>query len=368
VREAKERQEETYRAPKQKIVDAEELAEYRLKKRKEFEDLIRRVYWNEAVWVKYAKWEESQKDFARARSVWERALDHNYRSQSLWLKYAEMEMAHKFVNHARNVWDRAVKLLPRVDQFWYKYIHMEEMMGQIANARAIFEAWMRWEPDHNGWNAYVKMETRYKEWGRIRHIYERYVQCHPSVKAWVRWAKFEMSLGEVARCRAVYEDAVETMEREVDVDQLYVKFAQFETIVKEPERARAIYKYALDNLPKEKAQEVYDAFTNFEKQHGDRGAIEDVIVGKQRVKYEEELEPTRLRTTLGSTTPAWRNSTVTWTRPVRCTSARSRTCRRRTRSVTGSVTYTCGSTTRSSRRRRRATSSGRGRCTASALN
>ena len=289
MREAKERQEETYRAPKQKIVDAEELAEYRLKKRKEFEDLIRRVYWNEAVWVKYAKWEESQKDFARARSVWERALDHNYRSQSLWLKYAEMEMAHKFVNHARNVWDRAVKLLPRVDQFWYKYIHMEEMMGQIANARAIFEAWMRWEPDHNGWNAYVKMETRYKEWGRIRHIYERYVQCHPSVKAWVRWAKFEMSLGEVARCRAVYEDAVETMEREVDVDQLYVKFAQFETIVKEPERARAIYKYALDNLPKEKAQEVYDAFTNFEKQHGDRGAIEDVIVGKQRVKYEEEV-------------------------------------------------------------------------------
>ena len=289
MREAKERQEETFRAPKQKITDAEELAEYRLKKRKEFEDLIRRVYWNESVWVKYAKWEETQKDFARARSVWERALDYNYRSQSLWLKYAEMEMSHKFVNHARNVWDRAVNLLPRVDQFWYKYIHMEEMMGQVANARAIFERWMQWEPDHNGWNAYIKMETRYKEWARVRHIYERYVQCHPSVKAWVRWAKFEMSLGDVARCRAVYEDAVETMEREVDVDQLYVKFAQFEERVKEPERARAIYKYALDNLPKEKAQEVYKAFTAFEKQYGDRGAIEDVIVGKQRVKYEEEV-------------------------------------------------------------------------------
>ena len=66
------------------------------------------------------------------------------------LKYAEMEMTHKNVNHARNVWDRAVSLLPRVDQFWYKYIHMEEMMGQIANARAIFERWMDWEPDHNG--------------------------------------------------------------------------------------------------------------------------------------------------------------------------------------------------------------------------
>ena len=41
MREAKERQEETYRAPKQKIVDAEELAEYRLKKRKEFEAKVK---------------------------------------------------------------------------------------------------------------------------------------------------------------------------------------------------------------------------------------------------------------------------------------------------------------------------------------
>lgn len=34
------------------ISDPEELAEYQLKKRKEFEDLIRRVRWNGAVWVK----------------------------------------------------------------------------------------------------------------------------------------------------------------------------------------------------------------------------------------------------------------------------------------------------------------------------
>ena len=49
MREAKERQEEDYKAPKQKIADVEELAEYRLKKRKEYEDLIRRVFWNESV-------------------------------------------------------------------------------------------------------------------------------------------------------------------------------------------------------------------------------------------------------------------------------------------------------------------------------
>ena len=289
MREAKERQEDDFKPPQRTIADAEELAEYRLQKRKEFEDLIRRVYWNESVWVKYARWEESQKDFARARSVWERALDHNYRSASLWLKYAEMEMSHRFVNHARNVWDRAVTLLPRVDQFWYKYVHMEEMMGQVANARLIFERWMKWEPDHNGWNAYIRMETRYEEWDRVRAIYERYVQCHPSVKAYVRWAKFEMGLGEVARCRAVYEAATERMAREPDADQLYARFAEFETMCKEHERARGIYKYALDNLPKEKARKVYQSFMLFEKQYGDREAIEDVVVGKKRVQYEEAV-------------------------------------------------------------------------------
>lgn len=49
-------------------------------KRKEFEDNARRVgRWNPTIWVKYATWEEQQKDFRRARSVWERALETDYR-------------------------------------------------------------------------------------------------------------------------------------------------------------------------------------------------------------------------------------------------------------------------------------------------
>ena len=122
LREAKEIQlEGDFVAPKTIITDPQELAEYRLRKRKEFEDLLRRVgRFQPNVWVKYATWEEGQKDLRRARSVWERALEIDHRNPSTWLKYAEMEMRHRFVNHARNVWDRAVTLLPRVDQLWYK--------------------------------------------------------------------------------------------------------------------------------------------------------------------------------------------------------------------------------------------------------
>lgn len=289
LREARERQEPEIRPPKQKITDPSELSDYRLRKRKEFEDQIRRVRWNTSVWVKYAQWEESQKDFARARSVWERALEVDYRNHTLWLKYAEVEMRNKFVNHARNVWDRAVTLLPRVDQLWYKYIHMEEMLGNVAGARQVFERWMDWQPDTQGWLSYIKFELRYGEITRARAIYERFISCHPRINAWIRYAKFEMKNGEVARARAVYERAVDLLSDDEEAETLFVAFAEFEERCKETERARCIYKYALDHIPKGRAEDLYRKFVAFEKQYGDREGIEDAIVGKKRFQYEEEV-------------------------------------------------------------------------------
>ncbi|MEW5311125.1 MAG: hypothetical protein WDW38_002865 [Sanguina aurantia] len=292
LRESKDIQlEDGFTAPKQIITDPEELAEYRLKKRKEFEDNARRVgRFQMTVWFKYASWEESQKDFRRARSIWERALDIDYRNVTMWLKYAEMEMRHRFVNHARNVWDRAVTLLPRIDQLWYKYIHMEEMLGNMAGARQVFERWMRFEPDHAGWMAYVKFELRYAEVGRSRDIFERYCQVLPSVKSWVRYAKFEMKDGETSLARTVYERAVEELGEDAQTEEFFIKFAEFEEKVKELERARAIYKYALDHIPKGQAVALYARFVSFEKQHGDREGIEEVVVSKRRFQYEEEVQ------------------------------------------------------------------------------
>ncbi|KAG2627457.1 hypothetical protein PVAP13_3KG126430 [Panicum virgatum] len=289
LREARERQEPEIRPPKQKITDTHELSEYRLRKRKEFEDVIRRVRWSVSAWVKYARWEEQQRDFARARSVYERALDVAHRDHTLWLKYAEFEMRNRFVNHARNVWDRAVSLLPRVDQLWYKYIHMEELLGAVANARQVFERWMAWRPDTAGWNSYIKFELRYGEVERARAIYERFVAEHPRPDTFIRFAKFEMKRGEVERARRVYERAADLLADDEDAEVLFVAFAEFEERCREVERARAIYKYALDRVPKGRAEELYRKFLAFEKQFGDREGIEDAIVGKRRFQYEDEV-------------------------------------------------------------------------------
>lgn len=96
-------------------MDEDELEEYKLRKRKEFEDIVRRQKHNTGVWIKYASWEENLQEFRRARSIYERALDVDYQNVSLYLKYAEMEMKHKFINHARNIFERACQVMPRVD-------------------------------------------------------------------------------------------------------------------------------------------------------------------------------------------------------------------------------------------------------------
>lgn len=53
------------------------------------------------------------------------------------------------------------------------------------------------------------------------------------------------------------------------------------------ERARVIYKYALDHLPKEACEQIYKQYTVYEKKHGSRVGIEDVIVNKRKFKYED---------------------------------------------------------------------------------
>ena len=68
---------------------------------------------------------------------------------------------------------------------------------------------------------------------------------------------------------------------------IYVSFAKFETRQKEIDRARAVYKYALDKLPKDQQQNLYNVYTQFEKQYGVKEGIEDVVTAKRRVKYEE---------------------------------------------------------------------------------
>lgn len=290
LREAVDRQEPGLQAPTQRFADLEELHEFQGRKRKEFEDYVRRNRVNMNNWMRYAQWELEQKEYRRARSIFERALDVDPTSVVLWIRYTEAEMKTRNINHARNLLDRAVTILPRVDKIWYKYVYMEETLGNIPGTRQVFERWMSWEPDEAAWSAYIKLEKRYSEFDRARAIFERFTVVHPEPRNWIKWARFEEENGTSDLVREVFGIAIERLGDDFMDEKLFIAYARYEAKLKEYERARAIYKYALDRLPRSKAAILHRAYTTFEKQFGDREGVEGVILSKRRVQYEEQVK------------------------------------------------------------------------------
>ncbi len=149
---------------------------------------------------------------------------------------------------------------------------------------------MEWEPEEQAWLSYIKMEMRYKEVERARLVYERFIQVHPEPKNWVRYAKFEENNSYPANARNVFECSTEFFGEEHMDEKLYIAFAKFEEGCREYEGARTIFKYILEHILKEEGKELFKVYTQFEKKYGDRAGIEDVVISKRKLQYEEAIE------------------------------------------------------------------------------
>lgn len=231
------------------LADRRDLGEFREKERKAFEDNIRRNRGAIGVWIKYARFEEAQHDYPRARSVYERALEVDPRNVTLWLKYVLMEMRAGHVNLTRNVLDRAVTILPRIDSFWFKYVHMEEMLGNLEAAVQVWERWMIWEPEASVWWSYVKFAERHKQWTLIREIIQRLLQVHSDDSDnWIKAARFFADhLKDVQGARLIFERALDFVGTRNTT--IWIEMAKWEARDQgEIERARALYKLALETF------------------------------------------------------------------------------------------------------------------------
>eukprot|EP01059_Diplonema_ambulator_P006690 TRINITY_DN16308_c0_g1_i1.p1 TRINITY_DN16308_c0_g1~~TRINITY_DN16308_c0_g1_i1.p1 ORF type:complete len:652 (+),score=283.37 TRINITY_DN16308_c0_g1_i1:45-1958(+) len=286
--EARDRTEQEPYKPRSKLHDKEELMEYRNSKRRDYEKLCQRNRMLLSNWTKYAKWEENQGEFIRARSIYERALDALPRNHSLYQRYAEMEMRAENINSARNVWQRAITILPRVDSLWMKWALIEETIGDIAMCRKVFSDWMAWKPKAHGWHLYSKFEIRFKEFEKARDVIRQMVTYFNDEDSWLYFARFEEKYGKAALARRIYEEGLDALGAEC-TDKIFINFARFEERQKEFERARAIYKIALDRIPKEKAPDLYQTYVEFEKMYGEREGIEEALISRRRFEYEESV-------------------------------------------------------------------------------
>lgn len=295
IREAKERELEVIPAPpQQKISDAVELAEYQQRKRKEFEDNIRKARSQPNYYLKYAAWEEKQGEIDRARSIFERALDEFRPGASefnkICLAYIEMEKKHKQVNSARNLFDRVTTLLPRTDLFWYKYVEFEQLLGQHAHCRLVFEKWMTYEPNEQAWQTYINFEERRNEIDRARRIHMNMLKLNRRPENWIKFAKFEARHSKPENARQVYELALDFFGSQNHHEQLYVAFAKFEEHHKEFKRVRNIYEYALKHLPQGQESELHKEYLEFKKRHAvSQEDIEDSIASNREQLYKKRL-------------------------------------------------------------------------------
>jgi crooked neck len=241
-------------------------------------------------WSRYAEFEQDQQEWTRCRSIWERCLVVHQTNPAPWLRYVDSELKGRNINHAKNLLDRATTVLPRVDKLWFKYVYCLELLADVVGTRQVFNRWLQWEPVAEVWYAAIKFELRYQETDNARALYERLTFVHGEPSTWLKWARFEMEYGTPDLVRDVFSQSIEALGEDFMSEKIFMEYARFEAVrMHEHDRARAIYKFALDRMPRSKSVNLHKSYTTFEKQFGDSEGVEDVVLEKRRVQYEDEL-------------------------------------------------------------------------------
>jgi len=145
---------------------------------------------------------------------------------------------------------------------------------------------------------------------------KRYVNEYPGANSFLKlgkWAEYEAK--DMSFARKVYESALTELDPEESRQaKLFRQFALFEERQGEYERARVILAHAVkllnlgtrkrtrnetetqaegeEDLTKDernRREDLYKAYVNFEKKYGSKDGIETLIVSKQREDYEKRL-------------------------------------------------------------------------------
>jgi len=284
--------------PKIDILDIDELRELQGRKRKEFESYLKRNRLDIRQWLRYASFELEQRDMRRARSIFERALLVNSAHIPLWIRYADSEIKYKYLNHARNILDRAITTLPRADKLWYKYLFLEESLENWDVVRSLYNKWCSLEPERGVWISNIDFEIRQQRYDNVRNIYEKFVLVYPDAETWLSWVKFESIYGTVESIRNIYSMALDVLisyestmvqndNYETGITKLALLFAQWEVSEREYERAATIYKVCRDKWPNNSI--VIKSQDEFNRNFGSVTDIEDTLIAKRKISYEEEL-------------------------------------------------------------------------------
>ena len=105
--------------------------------------------------------------------------------------------------------------------------------------------------------------------------------------SYLKVCRYEEKNRNKQAARELFERTLEDLGEDAMKEEYFLSFAKFEIRQKEIDRARQIFRYGLENVPKNKSYKLYEAYVSFEKQHGDKDEIDDLILDKRRIHYKE---------------------------------------------------------------------------------
>lgn len=115
------------------------------------------------------------------------------------------------------------------------------------------------------------------------------MDAFPRLKTYLKVIKFEVKLGFKAEARQLFEKTLEELGQEALKEEYFIQFAKFEIRNQECDRAREIFKFGLENIPKDKSKKLYEEYLGFEKQHGTKDDIDELIFNERRLHYKVNI-------------------------------------------------------------------------------
>jgi crooked neck len=173
-------------------------------------------------------------EFARCRTLYEKALMFNPANSSAWIRFAELERGLDDLERARAVYELAV------DQ---QMLDMPELV----------------------WKSYIDFEEEEGEYERTRSLYERLLEKTGHVKVWISYAHFEINIPDE-------EEEGEEEERPISDAA--------------KDRARKVFERAHKSMKerdlKEERAALLAAHLSFEMTHGDEASQEQLTKKQPR--------------------------------------------------------------------------------------
>jgi crooked neck len=80
------------------------------------------------------------------------------------------------------------------------------------------------------------------------------------------------------------------LKNEVLKEKYFLEFIKFEMKYKNYDKCRMLFKYGLENIKNDNKNKLTEFYEKFEKMHGTKETLEDMIIKKRKLYYESELE------------------------------------------------------------------------------